>query len=1525
MSWLDKYDKGGNNKPFRRSVSKEYTEEVQRTLNKKYGTNLKVDGIWGPLTENAYQQYWDDPNAKKIALDKFISVKNNNDLRAVNLNVAPSVTTSVTIPNKKIASKETSNIKKEAQRVDSKMKKLGLASPQEVYAQEKAEAQQQAAIEDATNDTLTALDEDQEYSTWDVIGNPMTALRTYNVYGYIPRGFNQIIENDRNVIDIPLSMINPAQYINAAGRVLDAATTTKTYTETLPKTLGAGLGFLMNETVPEDWNDEAFKTIGLIGDATLVSQGLKAVSNTSRGLRNMKSSNSITTKTGETFEDSKDFLNWYQKTQNNRPLLKKEINFLNKELQQRGILETQRSHPLNPLPKLVRRGLVPEDYNVEKVIRESIPNIVDSYTKGMGSVYSKYEMGPGRLNAFNQWLGLPTKGTMYRVHPQSFQNGKGLLYTTSDDAMRGVFSKDLRSQVPTSEHLIPLSKNTFNELDIAYRMGNKQPYYNDLRALNYPTVKNKAQFIDELGIQPTSNPNVIIDWDKYTGTGGGVNWLRIPKKGGGYEWIMRDTWDIQPFSRQTNLPKFIRDIDVANIIGAKNFDVNWNYITSPKFNKIINPYYSGSSFRIKKEGGDFNFIVDPKGQWAHPGKPTMIPTDDGRITMQGVPYPVFGVDDLGNQQMMYPGMNYQFPGTMVYETPMMQSGGWLNKYQDGGMPLDLPLKSANPGSPWAYESPQANGYLLPDVNRPELLNTGATEYKMEIDNDVTIPTVVNGQYMDPDQAYQRYLLTGEQFKPMVDPGSYSKFYDTVRPLGLMQYQDGGVKTFDEYEYTVKDGIYTIRTKGSEEWRTLDEGRSKAFQSLIDISNPTKKKKPADKGVVDKMFSDILGPYKKKVEPVKPKEETKPMVERSAFSMVAPTLDSAISGIEYPEKVINNEQKEIAKFRVDPEFIMSPYKDKDTAVEEYKKYPTYALRYKNTSDYTPEDITNIQSYLDRKGLYPEGKKQINPSDYTTPEQILELQRYLVKEGLAQTLGLSSTNATLSGKLDKNTTAAIEKFNKSNSKFTPGSLDTNTRDAIRNYRNISDAQSAIGIPTRNPFDLYDAQTQSPRVEDTYQAMSDFENELMKRGFFRGDVKYDFTPKEGKQLIGYKFMYNPDTDSDDAGVYGCAEYVNKMVCGEDVAAEDIREELGFKGDAWSISENLQAKGGKLIFAGLPERSQSPVKQGDDLRTYLKTTLNNPEVKTNLQQLLNTGNIKPGDVVNIFYEGSSETDKAFNQTAEVNGRFFTTHVGIVKKGKDGKLYVEHNVHKVLHRDPIQDFLDNKVPGNGKGKVSLIAGITRPNYYQGVVDDEGRIGPEGISYYQTEYGQFNPSGALANKDDWAGQMIGGKNIYDYLSVIENNKDAILKDIPITENEFGKLMRVARIIPVKETSASADYEKLNYRPVDESGMLKVNVDALKAAEQLGLRDEVSMGFTRLKDESNLNPNLRAALYNDDDTQLDDPAKAAIPTFYVLSKNYLYLKEVMNEYGIKLTSDQLAKLAGLGYNQSIGKIAAQVIE
>lgn len=42
----------------------------------------------------------------------------------------------------------------------------------------------------------------------------------------------------------------------------------------------------------------------------------------------------------------------------------------------------------------------------------------------------------------------------------------------------------------------------------------------------------------------------------------------------------------------------------------------------------------------------------------------------GRITMQNVPHPVYGIDNLGNEQIMYPGQEYMFPGEQVMEIPV---------------------------------------------------------------------------------------------------------------------------------------------------------------------------------------------------------------------------------------------------------------------------------------------------------------------------------------------------------------------------------------------------------------------------------------------------------------------------------------------------------------------------------------------------------------------------------------------------------------------------------------------------------------------------------------------------------------------------------------------------------------------------------------------------------------------------------------------------------------------------------------
>lgn len=75
-------------------------------------------------------------------------------------------------------------------------------------------------------------------------------------------------------------------------------------------------------------------------------------------------------------------------------------------------------------------------------------------------------------------------------------------------------------------------------------------------------------------------------------------------------------------------------------------------------------------------------ILDSRGQWAHPGQITRIPSPS--ITMQGVPYPVFGIGSNGQQQMMYPGQEYNFGGaSYVDEYPVMGKGGEMIRRADG--------------------------------------------------------------------------------------------------------------------------------------------------------------------------------------------------------------------------------------------------------------------------------------------------------------------------------------------------------------------------------------------------------------------------------------------------------------------------------------------------------------------------------------------------------------------------------------------------------------------------------------------------------------------------------------------------------------------------------------------------------------------------------------------------------------------------------------------------------------------------
>lgn len=122
-------------------------------------------------------------------------------------------------------------------------------------------------------------------------------------------------------------------------------------------------------------------------------------------------------------------------------------------------------------------------------------------------------------------------------------------------------------------------------------------------------------------------------------------------------------------------------------------------------------YQEGLDFKPNSIAQDGGAIVDPMGQWAHPGEVTIIPSTD--ITMEGVDYPVLGISDTGDQQMMYPGEDYQFDGDYVTEYPMMKQGGWLSKYQKGGR-LSVPtLTDSNPTKGLSISTGVKSGTINP--------------------------------------------------------------------------------------------------------------------------------------------------------------------------------------------------------------------------------------------------------------------------------------------------------------------------------------------------------------------------------------------------------------------------------------------------------------------------------------------------------------------------------------------------------------------------------------------------------------------------------------------------------------------------------------------------------------------------------------------------------------------------------------------------------------------------------------------
>jgi len=129
----------------------------------------------------------------------------------------------------------------------------------------------------------------------------------------------------------------------------------------------------------------------------------------------------------------------------------------------------------------------------------------------------------------------------------------------------------------------------------------------------------------------------------------------------------------------------------------------------------------GKNKSIGLRGGPNEIIIDPKGQWNHPGKNTRI--EGNHITMQDVQYPVWAQPNVGPGTMMMPGSEHYFKNAdYVDEYPMAQDG------------TEIPDEAAVPEKSFLYDIEKLINKSLGDINKKAKNFSENPEENNNIDN-----------------------------------------------------------------------------------------------------------------------------------------------------------------------------------------------------------------------------------------------------------------------------------------------------------------------------------------------------------------------------------------------------------------------------------------------------------------------------------------------------------------------------------------------------------------------------------------------------------------------------------------------------------------------------------------------------------------------------------------------------------------------------------------------------------------------
>jgi LysM repeat protein len=180
--------------------------------------------------------------------------------------------------------------------------------------------------------------------------------------------------------------------------------------------------------------------------------------------------------------------------------------------------------------------------------------------------------------------------------------------------------------------------------------------------------------------------------------------------------------------------------------------------------------------------------------------------ESSNITMEDVDFPVKGTDNLGNEQIMMPGMNYQFPGDSVLEVPIAKSGG---------------------STSWNWKGKSYSGTLIPSMETETNRYARTTNGKIK-----TLPKAQTGKEQSTLSAYEEpawyekavdylaspmtalgYLATGQDLPDalpinMEGRNVYDMVIDMINPVAMAKYAAQAKRDYDNEEY-LSAGLNTL--------------------------------------------------------------------------------------------------------------------------------------------------------------------------------------------------------------------------------------------------------------------------------------------------------------------------------------------------------------------------------------------------------------------------------------------------------------------------------------------------------------------------------------------------------------------------------------------------------------------------------------------------------------------------------------------------------------------------------------------